>query len=206
MKTEVADIEMLERAILTEARDEADQIKAEAKEKTEAIRKRAQAQAESERKAILERAQQEAERLRGQAVASAQLKARTLQLEQREKQLERVFDSAQQKLPDIQKRPDYNELVAQLLREALVQLKANKAVVRADSVTEKILKDGVLGDLSKELNAELTLGAVLEEGAGVVVDASDGHLHFDNTLETRLSRLLSTLRSSVYHVLMGEKL
>ena len=57
MKTEVQDIEMLERAILTEARDEAEQIKAEAKEKVEAIRKRAQEQAEQERKAILERAQ-----------------------------------------------------------------------------------------------------------------------------------------------------
>ena len=57
MKTEAQDIEMLERAILTEARDEAEQIKAEAKEKAEAIRKRAQEQAEEERKAILERAQ-----------------------------------------------------------------------------------------------------------------------------------------------------
>ena len=50
------------------------------------------------------------------------------------------------------------------------------------------------------------MGDVLEEGTGVIVDASDGHLHFDNTLETRLSRLQSSLRSSVYHVLMGEKL
>ena len=37
MNTQVQDIEMLERAILTEARDEAEQIKAEAKEKADAI-------------------------------------------------------------------------------------------------------------------------------------------------------------------------
>jgi vacuolar-type H+-ATPase subunit E/Vma4 len=84
MKTEAQDVEMLARAILTEARDEADQIKAEAKEKVDAIRRRAQAQAEEERKAILERAQQDAERLRSQAVATAQLKARSLQLAHRE--------------------------------------------------------------------------------------------------------------------------
>ena len=62
MKSEAQDIEMLERAILTEARENADQIKAEAKEKVEAIRKRGQERAEAERKAILERAQQDAER------------------------------------------------------------------------------------------------------------------------------------------------
>jgi len=38
----------------------------------------------------------------------------------------------------------------------------------------------------------------------VIVDASGGKIHYDNTLETRLSRLQSTLRASVYKVLMGE--
>ena len=64
MNTKVQDIEMLERAILTEARDEAEQIKAQAKEKADAIRKRAQEQAEQERNAILERAREDVERLR----------------------------------------------------------------------------------------------------------------------------------------------
>ena len=91
MKTEVEDIEMLERAILTEARDAAEQIKAEAGQKAEAIRKRAQERAEQERKAILDQAKQEVDRLRGQAVATAQLKSRSLELAHREKLLEGVF-------------------------------------------------------------------------------------------------------------------
>jgi vacuolar-type H+-ATPase subunit E/Vma4 len=49
------------------------------------------------------------------------------------------------------------------------------------------------------------LSGGLDEGTGVVVDASAGKLHYDNTLETRLSRLQNSLRSSVYKVLMGEK-
>ena len=53
MKTEVEDIEMLQRAILGEARDASEQVKAEAKEKAEAIRKRAQEQAERERLSAL---------------------------------------------------------------------------------------------------------------------------------------------------------
>src|SRR5215210_2336337 len=89
MNTQVEDIEMLERAILTEAQDESEQIKAEAKAKVEAIRARAQERAEAESKAILDRATQDAERLRGQAVATAQLKARSLQLAHREQLLDR---------------------------------------------------------------------------------------------------------------------
>jgi len=205
MKTEAQDIEMLARAILTEARDEADQIKAEAKEKVDAIRRRAQAQAEEERKAILERAQQDAERLRSQAVATAQLKARSLQLAHREKLLDSVFDEVKKQLDAVKKRPDYDAIATLLLREALTQLRVNKAEVRADETTQKALKKGALDEISKELKGEFSLAGTLDEGTGIVVDAAGGKIHYDNTLETRLSRLQNTLRSSVYKVLMGEK-
>ena len=204
MNTEAQDIEMLSRAILTEARDEAEQIKAEAREKAEAIRRRAQEQAEQERKAILDRAREDAERLRGQQVATAQLKARSLQLTSREQLLDRVFKTARERLGEIQNRPDYEEIAAQLLREALVQLRVNKAQVRADKTTGHVLKKGVLRELSKELNGQFESADELEEGTGIIVDAADGKLHYDNTLETRLERLEGTLRAAVYKVLIGE--
>ncbi|HEX6269352.1 MAG TPA: V-type ATP synthase subunit E family protein [Anaerolineales bacterium] len=205
MNTEAQDIEMLSRAILTEARDEAEQIKAEAKEKAEAIRKRAQEQAEQERKAILDRAREDAERLRGQAVATAQLKARSLQLTHREQLLDRVFKTVRERLSDIQKRPDYNQIAALLLREALVQLRVNKAEIRADKTTKTILEKKALDEISRELKGQFTSAGTIEEGTGVVIDAADGKLHYDNTLETRLHRLEGSLRSAVYKVLIGEK-
>jgi len=205
MKSEAQDIEMLERAILTEARENADQIKAEAKEKVEAIRKRGQERAEAERKAILERAQQDAERLRSQAVATAQLKARSLELARREQLLDRVFKAAKEKLPELQKEPEYNQIAAMLLREALSQLNVKKAEIRADEITQKSLKMGALDEISRELDGEFAITGTLEEGTGVVVDAAEGKLHYDNTLETRLRRLQGDLRSSVYRVLTGEK-
>jgi V/A-type H+-transporting ATPase subunit E len=204
MNTEAQDIEMLSRAILTEARDEAEQIKAEAREKAEAIRRRAQEQAEQERRAILDRAREDAERLRGQQVATAQLKARSLQLTNREQLLDRVFKTVRERLAEIQNRPDYEEIAAQLLREALVQLRVNKAQVRADKTTAHALKKGVLRELSKELNGQFENAEELEEGTGIIVDAADGKLYYDNTLETRLERLEGSLRAAVYKVLIGE--
>lgn len=195
---------MLSRAILTEARDEAEQVKAEAKEKAEAIRKRAREQAEQERKAILDRAREDAERLRGQAVATAQLKARSLQLTNREQLLDRVFKTVRERLPELQKRPDYEQLAVQLLREALVQLRVNKAQVRADKTTQTILEKGALNEISRELNGQFTSAGTLEDGTGIIVDAADGKLQYNNTLETRLQRLEGTLRASVYKMLTGE--
>src|SRR5512132_601460 len=103
-------IEPLSRAILKEAEVDAQQMREEAKTKADAIRQRAQQDAEKVQREILDKAQQEADRLRSQAVSSAQLKARTVQLEHREKLLDRVFDAAKEKLGDIQKRPDYDQL------------------------------------------------------------------------------------------------
>jgi vacuolar-type H+-ATPase subunit E/Vma4 len=198
-------MEPLSRAILKEAEADAQQMREEAKTKADAIRQRAQEDAEKARREILDKAQQEADRLRSQTVASAQLKARTMQLEQREKLLDRVFQAAREKLADVQKRPEYDQLAAMLLREALVQLRVNKAEIHADPTTRQLLEKKALGDISNELKGQFTVADNLEDGRGVVVDAGDGRLHYDNTLETRLQRLQSTLRSSVYKLLMGEQ-
>lgn len=204
MKSEAEDIEMLERAVLMEAREEAQQMQAEAKGKADAIHRRAQEQAAAERKTILERANQDAERLRSQAMATAQLKARSSQLVHREKLMDGVFEEVKKQLNAVPKRPDYDAIAALLAREALTQLRVNKAEIRADESTQKVLKKGALDEIAKELKGEFALAGGLEEGTGLVVDAAGGKIHYDNTLETRLSRLQSTLRSAVYKVLMGE--
>jgi len=205
MKTDTDDIEMLERAILTEVRDEAEHLKAESMAKADAIRKRAQERAEAEKKAILDRARGDAERLRSQAIATAQLKARSVELAHREQLLDRVFKAAREKLSEVQKRPDYDQIAAMLLREALVQLRVKKAGVWADETAQESLKKNTLNEIAKELDGEFTFGGVLEEGTGIIVDTADGRLHYDNTLQTRLSRLQDTLRAGAYKVLIGEK-
>lgn len=202
MKSVEEDIELLARAIMVEARQEAEQLQAEAREKADAIRKRAQQEAESDRKEILARAKEDADRLRSQSSATSQLKARSMQLEQREKLLNEVFEKAREQLSSVKARSDYGEIAMMLAREALTQLKAGEAEVRADETTQKALK---LDVLSRELNGKFTFGKKLEEGTGVVVNAAGGKLHYDNTLETRLDRLHGSLRSSVYKMLMGEK-
>jgi V/A-type H+/Na+-transporting ATPase subunit E len=206
MRSIEEDIKVLSRTVLSEVRSDVDQNLEEARNKAEAIKKQAQEEAATKRADILANASAEAERLRGQAIASTQLKARTMQLEQREKLLKEVFDTAKQKLSLIQQSNDYEKNAQKLLREALISLGASAAKVRTDASTQKLFTASVLEKMSKELNIQIRLGEPLERGIGVIVETEDGHRQYDNTLETRLKRLQDTLRAPVYHILMGEPL
>ena len=206
MKSIDDNIETLSRAILNEARSEADQVLAQARVKADEIRNRGLAEAEAERVRILEKAKQEVERVRSQAIANARLKARSMQFQRREELLDRVFAAARQQLPGVQSWTHYDAIASRLLKEAVHQLNAPQAQVRMDGKTAKSLNQKLVQDVAAELKVELGLGKPLEQGLGVIVESHDGRLHYDNTLEDRLNRLQSTLRSPVYHLLNGEQL
>ena len=190
----------------SEAKAEAAQIRTNAQAKAEEIRQRARQQADTVRNEILARAQQEADRLRGQVIATTQMKARTLELDHREKLLDSVFAEARKQLASIEQWSDYNEIAHKLLKEAVQQLGAGKIQVKADEQTQKEIAKLKLEQLSTELGAEISLGKPLSQGWGVISETADGHLQYDNTLETRLDRLQNGLRSPVYHILIGETL
>jgi vacuolar-type H+-ATPase subunit E/Vma4 len=197
-------IEALSRAILAEARAETDQLKTQAEAKADQIRRRAEVEADRERKTIVDQALQEAERLRSQALASAQLKSRAMELAHREQMLDKVFSGVAQALSSATQRRDYQEIAIALVREGLAQLRSGHVQIRADAGTVQHLTQAALQDISKSMQTEVTLGEALEHGTGVVLEASEGRLTFDNTLETRLARIQGQLRAQVYRILMGE--
>ena len=204
MRSVEENIEALSHAILNEAKAEAEQIMADAMAKTDAIRQRARDRAAVERSEILDRARQEAERLRSQVIATTQMKARTDELAHREKLLEKVFTAALQELPSVEQWSDYDDIALGLVREAIAHLKSKNIKIRADEHTQALLTDLVVEELSKELKVDLVIGPPLERGTGVIIETVDGHLQYDNTLETRLNRLQNSLRSPVYRILIGE--
>jgi vacuolar-type H+-ATPase subunit E/Vma4 len=89
---------------------------------------------------------------------------------------------------------------------AVDRLGVKTAKVRADQTTRKLLADGIMDEIMKEMDVELQIGEELEQGTGIIVETLDGHRRYDNTLETRLDRMKNSLRSPVYHILMGETL
>ena len=199
-------IERLSREILQQAESEAEQIISEAKTKAQQIQIHAQEEAAAERARILDQAKRDSDRIRSQAIATTQLKARTLQLESREKLLTEVFAEALKKLPSVQQWNDYESIIENLAEEAISQIGSNKVAIHADKFTTKILVDSVLKKLNAKFNGMIEIGDPLENKTGLIAATVNGHLNYDNTLETRLQKLENELRSPVYHLLMGESL
>ena len=143
-------------------------------------------------------------RLLGQKVATAQMKARSLELEHREQWLEKTFEAAAKRLQEVPRRKDYATIAAQLAREAILQLKSPAVELRMDEVTRGAIAKETIEALAKETGTKLSIGKALDSGTGVFAVTADGRLHFDNTLETRLQRMQGSIRSSVHRVLLGE--
>ena len=204
MSPEQNNIQALESAIMEEAAKEARKILAEAQAQADSIRGQAQAQSEAKRETILQQAREEAKATGEHTVATAQLEAQRLKLRRREEALTRVFADAHQQLASVAQWPDYEQIAHRLVHEAVEHMGTDEALVRADEKTRRILSGEVLADLGQELGVRLHTGELLAQSIGVVLETPDHHRRYDNTLETRLGRMKDSLRTPVYHILMGE--
>ncbi|MFL7793236.1 MAG: V-type ATP synthase subunit E [Anaerolineae bacterium] len=198
-------IESLERAIIQEAQGEAQQIVESAQTQAQIIYQEAQSQVKAEGNVILERAGKKADTLRSQAEASARIDAQTLKLKRREQLLAQVFERARERLASATQWPDYDQVARQLVRDAVKHLGSDNILVRADPQTQKVLTPDVLAEMSTEIGIYMRPGEPLAEGTGIILETPDGHCRYDNRLETRLARIQSALRASVYHILTGEE-
>ncbi len=202
--TEQDKVQVLERAIMEIAQQEAQAILDEARVKADSLQKQAQDKATAESEHILEEARQTVEVLLDQARAKAQLEAQMLKLQRREQVMMQTFDKARQQLATIPQRPDYADIVRRLISEAATTMGDEAFVIQADAATNRVLDDAFLENLTQQLNVHLELGPQLEEGTGVVLTTPDGHRRYDNTLETRLTRVQDNVRTAVFHILAGD--
>jgi vacuolar-type H+-ATPase subunit E/Vma4 len=198
-------IESLEQAIISEAKGEAQQIVESAQTQAQIIYQETESQVKNEGNALLERARKKADTLRSQAEASARIDAQTLKLQRREQLLAQVFDRAREQLASATQWQDYDQVAHQLVRDAVAHLGSDNVLVRADPQTQKVLTPSVLAELSTEIGVYMRPGEPLAEGTGIVLETPDGHCRYDNRLETRLARIQSALRTSVYRILTGEE-
>ncbi|MBN2393016.1 MAG: hypothetical protein JXR84_19960, partial [Anaerolineae bacterium] len=133
-----------------------------------------------------------------------QLEAQMLKLRRREHVLMRTFDEARQRLTTIPQRSDYPDIARRLISEAATFMGDEAFVIRADAATDRVLDDAFLADLVEQLNVHLERGPQLDEGTGIVLTTLDGHRRYDNTLETRLTRIQDNVRTTVFHILAGD--
>jgi len=198
------DIKALADAVKSEAGRDQERILKNARSSARTLREQARAEAEIGGNRIIQDAESKTARFLEQARAAAGIEAQALRLDTREALLDKVFDLAAEGLQVVQNLEGYRDVVHALIRDAVAHMgNVNAMVVLADSITREYLDDKILKQLGREFDIQLTLGGLLDEGTGLVVQSQDGHLFYDNTFQARLTRMRSSLRASVFQILRG---
>lgn len=174
-------------AMLAHARAQSEKIIEEAKEQAAAMRTEKLAQVE--REVNLERNKRlNQARLDGKKRASAE----------RERLIQEVFVTAEQKVSKVRERADYQPVLERLLSEALSGVDAADAVVHADPRDEAAVKKAMA---ALAPNAGLSLD--MNTTGGVKVTMADGKVQRVNTIESRLAKARRVVKWNVAAALFG---
>lgn len=169
--------------------------------------------AEAEREAVLGDARARAERIRGEStarlnreqadrlaprerelkatnartLAEARRRGRATALAARQRVFERVFARARERLAALASDEAYRNAIPSHLGEALVYMGDVPVVIRCPPALAGAVRAALEGRADAQIAEDETMGP------GVVVQAADGHVVVDNTLEARLTRLRPVL-------------
>lgn len=186
--------------ILENAKDEAEELIAQANARAEAIRK--------ERSSALAKELDEEERSQ-LAILRMNLRGELLRL--KKKWSSRVFEQADARIEQLVEKdgPEYRELLRKLVLESIANLKGNKFIVETNSRDQEIIAKDVtiISEKATKIKIEqvrLQTRLMSKTGlGGVVVYTDDGTQQYDNTLDARLFAASQNLAGQISKILFG---
>ena len=104
----------------------------------------------------------------------------------------------------ISDRDEYESLLAKLIKEAADEIEHLNLLIHLNEVDTKMMKDGLSdnGLYSFQLeDINLTIGEPIDAIGGVILKTADGSVEVNNTIDARLERFKSVLRSEVAEIL-----
>lgn len=190
-------IEDILRALEEQAQADIDAVLSEAREHSALIVR----QAEEEAALVRQTYEQQVERVaRGEAakiVNAARLEAKMAVSSVRGEGVDHVFETARERLGQLRTSPEYPELFARLMAEAL-EGASGDVVVHVDPADE-----AAASDLVARHAPGARVVADLSSAGGVVVESEGGRIVRRNTLEDRLDRARQYLQADVAKVLFA---
>ncbi len=197
-------IEVLIRTIREDARREIEELRAETDKKEAEILAEGKLRAEKLRSEILEKAKLEALARKEEALAELKLEEKKMMLERREALINEVFESVKDEIPILVNKTDYAQFLPGLVKEAVLNLETDRAVLHFDTVSRGLISEPDIEIIGDEIKTQLTVGDDIYQGNGVIVTDRAGHRVYDNTLQTRLERDKELLRAKIFRILMEE--
>lgn len=191
-------------SIMSEAQGKADVIIQDANAEVSAIQAKAEKTAEAEKAKILENGKKQSEMRYQQIISEAKMNARRAKLGAKEEVIEAAFNQATGELKAKASSGDeeYKDSLSKMIKEAADEIGRDDLIIHLNEADTNTLKQDLSSDNSFELDGiKFTLGEPIKAIGGAVLKTSDGDIEVNNTIEARLERFKSILRSEVAEIL-----
>ena len=193
-------------SIMSEAQGKADVIIQDANAEVSAIQANAEKTAEVEKTKILENGKKQSDMRYQQIISEAKMNARRAELGAKEEVIEAAFNQAigELKVKASSGDDEYKDSLSKMIKEAADEIGGNDLIIQLNEADTNSLKQDLSasGSDSFQLNGiNFTLGEPIDAMGGAVLKTINGDIEVNNTIEARLERFKSILRSEVAEIL-----
>ena len=193
-------------SIMSEAQEKADVIIQDANAEVSAIQAKAEKTAEVEKTKILENGKKQSDMRYQQIISETKMNARRAELGAKEEVIEAAFNQAigELKVKASSGDDEYKDSLSKMIKEAADEIGGNDLIIQLNEADTNSLKQDLSasGSDSFQLNGiNFTVGEPIDAMGGAVLKTINGDIEVNNTIEARLERFKSILRSEVAEIL-----
>ena len=191
-------------SIMSEAQGKADVIIQDANAEASAITQQAEKTATAERTKILENGKKQSDMRYQQIISEAKMNARRAELGAKEEVIEAAFEKATAELKEKAASGDeeYDDALTKMIKEAADEIGSKDLIIQLNEADTNKFKDQ-LSDVStfQIEDIKFEIGEPIDTIGGAILKTSNGDIEVNNTIEARLDRFKSLLRSEVANIL-----
>ena len=191
-------------SIMSEAQGKADIIMQDANAEVATITANAEKTAESEKNKILDNGKKQSDMRYQQIISEAKMNARRAELGAKEEVIEAAFDKATDDLKDIASSgsEEYDDSLTKIIKEAVDEIGGNDLIIQLNEADTNKFKSQLDSSSTFQIDdVKFQLGEPIDTIGGAIVKTKNGDIEVNNTIESRLERFKSVLRSEVADVL-----
>ena len=191
-------------SIMSEAQEKADVIIQEANAEVATITAKAEKTAETEKTKISENGKKQSEMRYQQIISEAKMNARRAELSAKEEVIEAAFDKATDELKSIASSgsEEYDDSLSKMIKEAVDELGSKDLILQLNEADTNKFKSQLDSSSTFQIDdVTFEIGEPIDAIGGAIVKTKSGDIEVNNTIESRLERFKSVLRSEVADVL-----
>ena len=194
-------------SIMSEAQEKADVIIQDANAEVSQIQAKAEKTAEVEKLKIIDNGKKQSDMRYQQIISEAKMNARRAKLGAKEEVIDAAFNQATGELKAIAAdgNDEYKDSLSKMIKEAADEIGRDDLIIHLNEADTNNFKQDLSSTGSTDSfeleGIKFTLGEPIDAIGGAILKSSDGDIEVNNTIEARLERFKSILRSEVAEVL-----